>query len=217
MKLVLKVSDIWKEYKSVPVLRECSFSFDRSGVYILTGPNGSGKSTFLRICALIEDPDRGEVAYLSDDTAVPRGLDLRRRMTLLLPRIGIFNTSVFKNAAYGLTIRGLERNKIEAKVDRILEFVGLGHKKKQNALTLSSGEAQRLGLARAMVIEPEILFLDEPTASVDRENRQIIEDIILGMKKKGTSAGVVTTHDMKQAERLADCLLVMDEGKISEM
>ncbi len=217
MKLVLKVSDIWKEYKSVPVLRECSFSFDRSGVYILTGPNGSGKSTFLRICALIEDPDRGEVAYLSDDTAVPRGLDLRRRMTLLLPRIGIFNTSVFKNAAYGLTIRGLERNKIEAKVDRILEFVGLGHKKKQNALTLSSGEAQRLGLARAMVIEPEILFLDEPTASVDRENRQIIEDIILGMKKKGTSAVVVTTHDMKQAERLADCLLVMDEGKISEM
>ncbi len=217
MKLVLKVSDIWKEYKSVPVLRECSFSFDRSGVYILTGPNGSGKSTFLRICALIEDPDRGEVAYLSDDTAVPRGLDLRRRMTLLLPRIGIFNTSVFKNAAYGLTIRGLERNKIEAKVDRILEFVGLGHKKKQNALTLSSGEAQRLGLARAMVIEPEILFLDEPTASVDRENRQIIEDIILGMKKQGTSAVVVTTHDMKQAERLADCLLVMDEGKISEM
>ncbi len=217
MRLVLKVSGIWKEYRSIPVLRECSFSFDRSGVYILTGPNGSGKSTFLRICALLEDPDRGEVAYLSDDAVVPSGLDLRRRMTLLLPRIGIFNTSVFKNAAYGLRIRGLERNKIEAKVDRILEFVGLGHKKKQNALTLSSGEAQRLGLARAMVIEPEILFLDEPTASVDRENRQIIEDIILDMKKKGTSTVIVTTHDMKQAERLADRLLVMDEGKISEM
>jgi tungstate transport system ATP-binding protein len=217
MKLVLKVSDLWKEYRSIPVLRGCSFSFERHGIYVLTGPNGSGKSTFLRICAFLEDPDRGEVSYFSDDSAVPCGLDLRRRMTLLLPRIGIFNTSVFKNAAYGLRIRGLERNKIEEKVDRILGFVGLHHKKKQNALTLSSGEAQRLGLARAMVIEPEILFLDEPTASVDQGNRQIIEDIILNMKKTGTSTVVITTHDVKQAERLADRLLVMDEGKISEM
>lgn len=215
MKLVLKVSDIWKEYMSVPVLKGCSFSFERQGIYALTGPNGSGKSTFLRICALIEAPDRGEVSYISDDTAVRFGLELRRRMTLLLPRIGVFNTSVFKNAAYGLNIRGLDRDKVEEKVDRILSSVGLYHKKKQNALTLSSGEAQRLGLARAMVVEPEILFLDEPTASVDQENRKIIEEIIMKMKEDRSATVVITTHDGRQAERLGDTLLVMEDGKIA--
>jgi tungstate transport system ATP-binding protein len=95
-----------------------------------------------------------------------------------------------------------------------LDFVGLKHKANQKALTLSSGETQRLGIARATVIEPEILFLDEPTASVDQENTEIIEDIILRMKKIGKSIVVITTHDMAQAERLADWLLLMKDGKI---
>jgi len=217
MTLRLVASNIGKGYNGNQVLRNCSFSFDGNGVYVLTGPNGCGKSTFLRICAFLESPDKGEVTYFSGDTAVPCGIDLMRRISLVLPRIGIFNTSVFNNAAFGLRIRDKTRNEKEERVDRILAFVGLEQKKKQNALTLSSGEAQRLGLARAMVIEPEILFLDEPTASVDQANRRIIEGIILDMQKKGTSTVVITTHDMKQARRLADRLLVMDEGKISEM
>ncbi len=214
MDLTLAISHVYKSYDGKPVLQDCSYPFEKSGTYVLMGPNGSGKSTFFRICAFLEDPDRGDVNYLSEGSAVAKTIELRRRITLLLPKVGVFNTTVFKNVAYGLMIRGISRDEITEKVDNALDFVGLVHKKNQRALTLSSGEMQRLGIARAMVVEPEILFLDEPTASVDQENTEIIEDIILRMKKMGKSIVVITTHDMAQAERLADWLLLMKDGKI---
>jgi len=214
MSIKLAVSNIYKSYFGKPVLKDCSFSFQKSGAYVLMGPNGSGKSTFFRICALLEDPDRGEVNYLSGGTILRKDIELRRRITLLLPGIGVFNTNVFKNVAYGLRIRGIKTFEIKEKVDGAIEFVGLMHKKNQNALTLSSGETQRLGIARAIVVGPEILFLDEPTASVDQENTEIIEDIILKMRKEEKSIVVIATHDMAQAKRLADQLLIIKDRKI---
>lgn len=214
MALRLIASNIWKGYNGNQILRECSFSFNEHGIYVLTGPNGSGKSTFLRLCALLEEPDSGEINYFSGEKLVKRDIELRRKITLVLPKVGVFNTSVFKNAAYGLRIRGIGGTEAAAKVDYALEFVGLIDKKNQNALTLSSGETQRLGIARAMVIEPEILFLDEPMASVDEKNTGIIEDIILRMKNDGKSTVVIATHDREQAARLADSFIVMKEGKI---
>jgi tungstate transport system ATP-binding protein len=234
MGLILSISNIYKSYNGIYVLKDCSFSFDRDGVYVLTGANGSGKSTLLRICALLEPPDRGEVNYLYGDTPLcppllrgelkggtfsegilKKDIALKRRITLVLPKIGIFNTTVFKNAAYGLKIRGIKDNEMEKRVNKALDFVGLAHKKNQNALTLSSGETQRLGIARAIVIDPEILFLDEPTASVDRENIEIIENIILNMKRQNKSTIVITTHDMSLAERLGNSILIMNDGRIS--
>jgi tungstate transport system ATP-binding protein len=214
MSLKLIASNIYKSYDGKPVLSDCSFYFEKSGIYVLMGPNGSGKSTFLRICALLEEPDRGGVDYYSGDRIAWKDIELRRRITLLLPKVGVFNTSLFKNVAYGLRIRGMKRDEVNEKVSKALEFVGLLHKRHQNALTLSSGETQRLGIARAMVIEPEILFLDEPTASVDQENTEIIEDIILKMKRDRRSIVIMATHDMSQAERLGDWLLLMEDGKI---
>jgi tungstate transport system ATP-binding protein len=94
--------------------------------------------------------------------------------------------------------------------------VGLLHKAQQNALTLSSGETQRLGIARAMAIEPELLFLDEPTASIDEENTSIVEEIILALKRAGKTTVIMTTHDREQAERLADRVVLMRSGMIIE-
>jgi tungstate transport system ATP-binding protein len=213
----LTVSHIMKAYQGRTILRDCSFSFDRDVTYVLMGTNGSGKSTFLRICALLERQDSGEIAYTAGDTLLQQDMGLMRRITLVLPRIGVFNTTVFKNVAYGLNIRAVERKEMEERVRRTLAFVGLEKKRDQNALTLSSGETQRLGIARALVLEPEILFLDEPTASVDQENTEIIESIIGAMKKDGHTTVIMTTHDREQAERLADRLLVMKHGRIENM
>src|SRR4030042_5593070 len=160
MGLILTISHVDKSYNGKPILRDCSFPFEKSGTYVLMGSNGCGKSTFLRICALLEEPDAGEVRYFSGTEIVKKDVQLRRRITLLLPRVGVFNTTAFKNVAYGLRIRGMEGTEINEKVDKALEFVGLTHKRNQNALTLSSGEPQRLGIAGALVLEPEILFLD---------------------------------------------------------
>jgi ABC-type multidrug transport system ATPase subunit len=215
MSLQLAASNIFKSYKGNQVLKDCSFQFSGNGVYVLMGPNGSGKSTFLRIGALIESPDSGEINYISNGQTLKNDLTLKRRITLVLPKVGLFNTSVFRNAAYGLTIRGIKGPEANKRIDRILDFVGLSHKKNQNARTVSSGEAQRLGIARALVIEPEILFLDEPTASVDQKNTRIIEGIIQTMRQESKVTIIMTTHDKDQAGRLADHLLMMKDGKIS--
>lgn len=213
MNLYLEVSNISKSYDDVDVFNGVSYSFNKSGIYVLTGPNGSGKSTFLRICSLLEQPDSGQINFLSEGKLLLNDIAMRRRITLLLPKIGVFNSSVFNNVAYGLKIRGLSSDIIREKVERALDFVGLANKKYQKAVTLSSGEAQRLGIARALVIKPEILFLDEPTASVDPKNTGIIEDIIIRIKEKNRIV-VVTTHDVSQAKRLADFTLIMQDGKV---
>ena len=214
MKLV--VSHIRKAYGGKEILRDCSASLDGSGTYVLMGPNGSGKSTFLRICALLEKQDGGDIFFLNGKSPLRQDLALRRRITLVLARTGVFNTTVYNNIAYGLSIRGLRRDEIAGRAEKALAFAGLDHKKNQRALTLSSGETQRLGIARALAIEPEILFLDEPTASVDQENTAMIESIIKSMKAGGRTSVIMTTHDREQAERLADNLLFMKEGTISK-
>lgn len=212
----LHLAHIRKDYNGKPVLKDCSYSFKGSGAYVLMGPNGCGKSTLLRICSLLEKPDSGDLLFQDDGAPLIRDLALRRRMTLVPPRTGVFNTTAFNNTAYGLKVRGMGGNLLKKEVDKALEFVGLAHKSGQNALTLSSGETQRLGLARALAIDPEILFLDEPTASVDEENTVIIESIIGNLKKEGRTMVIMTTHDKDQAERLADTLLFMTRGGIEE-
>ena len=211
----LHVVNILKGYEGRTVLKDCTCGFT-SGVSVLMGPNGCGKSTFLRICSLLEQPDGGDLRFTDNGKTLPHNIDLRRRMTLVLPRTGVFKTTVFNNVAYGLKVRGISHGRLDELVNRSLGAVGLEHKKKQNALTLSSGETQRLGIARALVIEPEILFLDEPTASVDEENTVIIENVIRMMRKEGKTTIIMTTHDKDQAERLADTLLFMKGGGIEE-
>ena len=217
MGLNLEVARIVKTYRGQAVLKECSFRFEAGRTYALLGQNGSGKSTFLRIAALLELPDAGEVRYGDNHVALPHDLALRRRITLLLPRIGVFNTSVFRNVAYGLKIRGRRGQEVEDRVNDALGCVGLLHKRRQNALDLSSGETRRLGIARSLVIEPEVFFLDEPTANLDPKNAEIIEQIIFSMKIAGKSTILVVTHDPAQAHRLGDHPLVMDHGQIAPL
>ncbi|MCK9418199.1 MAG: ATP-binding cassette domain-containing protein [Nitrospirae bacterium] len=208
----LTVSNIAKAYEGRVILKDCSYSFDRNGTYVLMGPNGCGKSTLLRICALLEQADGGTVTYGENGAVLQPDMALRRRITLVLPRIGVFNTTVSRNVAYSLRVRGIAHAEIESRVNKTLAFVGLDQKKTQQARTLSSGETQRLGIARALVLDPEVLFLDEPTASIDEENTRIIESIINDMRKQNRSKVIMTTHDHAQAERIADRMLVLEHG-----
>jgi tungstate transport system ATP-binding protein len=217
MGLTINIANISKTYNGNPVLLDCTFAFAPGQAHLLMGPNGSGKSTLFRLLALLEKPDAGVVNYLDGDYLLNHDLALRRRLTLVLPKTGIFNTTVFNNLAFGLKIRGMGRRESEARVEAALAAVGLTHKKYHRAVDLSSGESKRLGLARAMVIEPEVLFLDEPTASLDPKNAEIIEAIILGLKRAGRTTIMMITHDPAQARRLGDHLLYMQDGRLTSL
>ena len=214
MSLFLELSHVSKQYEGKSILSDCSYSFDEVGIYGLIGPNGGGKSTLLRVCALLEPPDQGTISYVSDGRAVPLNQELRRRITLVLPKVGVFNTSVFKNVAYGLKVRGVPARSIKDKVLGALDFVGMISKKDQRAVTLSSGETQRLGLARALVLEPEVLFLDEPTASIDPRNTTVIEEIILKLRREARTLVIMATHDMEQVKRITDRVIRVEQGRI---
>ena len=214
MSIILKIEEVSKVYNGKPVLAECSFSFEKKGIYVLRGSNGAGKSTLLRMCALLERPDKGKILYFSEGVRLPESVFLQRQISLVLPKVGVFNRSVAANVAYPLKIRHIPRREVTRRVDRILEMVGLSHKKNQHALTLSSGETQRMGMARALVIEPEILFLDEPTASIDDENTLIIENLLKTLKQNGRTTIIMTSHDAEQAGRVGDYVLWLKNGRL---
>jgi tungstate transport system ATP-binding protein len=215
MSIILNLKDISKSYGGKSVLTNCTFRFKKRGIYVLRGSNGAGKSTLLRICAMLEMPDKGDISFYSPDGShLIKNNILQRKISLVLPKVGVFNRSVAANVAYPLKIRQIPKNEMIRRVEQILETVGLYHKKNQPALTLSSGETQRMGMARALVIKPKILFLDEPTASIDDENTRIIENLLKNLKQTGRTTIIMTTHDSGQAHRVGDHLLWLKHGRL---
>lgn len=214
MGLTLELVNISKSYNGNQVPRDCSHTFPVGGSYIVMGPNGSGKSTLFRLAALLEAPDQGQVIYRQSGQPLPLDIKLRRRITMVFPRVGIFNRSVFANVACGLKFRGLPRKLRGKRVLEVLAQVGLTHKAHQPAVTLSSGETMRLGLARALVLDPEVLFLDEPTAHIDKANTEIIEACIHRIRTERALTLFIITHDPAQAERLRGQKILLQDGRL---
>jgi tungstate transport system ATP-binding protein len=215
--LTVQLAGIAKSYNGNQVLTDCSYTFAAGADYLLLGDNGTGKSTVFRIAALLEAPDEGVVRYLEGDQVLAPNIHLRRRLTMVFPKVGVFSRSVFDNVAYGLNIRGMNNDLIQDKVVKALEEVGLTHKSAQSAITLSSGETMRLGLARALAIEPEVLFLDEPTTHIDKANTRLIEECIRRVRQERALTLIIITHDPAQAERLGGRQLLLSEGRIREI
>jgi tungstate transport system ATP-binding protein len=215
--LTLQLAGIAKYYQGSQILTDCSYTFAAGGHYILIGDNGSGKSTLFRIAALLEAPDRGQVRYFEGEQALVPDMRLKRRLTMVFPKVGVFSSSVFDNVAYGLKIRGLKKESVQEQVAAILKEVGLAHKSSQLAKTLSSGETMRLGLARALAIEPEVLFLDEPTTHIDKANTRLIEDCVGRLRQERSLTLIIITHDPAQAARLGGRQLLLNEGRLAEI
>ncbi len=216
MSLELALDGVMRNYDGEPVLGPFTHTFEAGTTTVVMGPNGSGKSTLLRICAMLEPPDAGSIRFYDWDEELCQDLGLRRRVTLVFPKTTVFRGTVFDNIAYGLRVRNADRASIVEQVEGALVSVGLLHKIRQEARTLSSGEAQRLGIARALAIEPELLLLDEPTASVDEEHTAFIEDLIIFLGKQARTTIVMSTHDRNQAEKLTTQILVIKKGVVKK-
>ncbi|WEU40898.1 MAG: ATP-binding cassette domain-containing protein [Candidatus Odinarchaeum yellowstonii] len=217
--MILEVKDLTKIYEGKTVLKNINLKIHRGDIYILIGPSGAGKTTLLRIIDLLEKPSSGEVIFNGvkiSDISKRQETNIRRRIAFLHQKTTLFNMSVFENIAYGLSLRGLPSNIIKNKVKETLIKLGLNHLEKQNATLLSGGEAQRTALARCMVLEPELLLLDEPTANLDPPNVTLIESLIKEMNSENGTTIILATHNMAQAKRLGGRVGVILNGEIIE-
>ncbi len=187
-------------------------------VLSVIGPNGAGKTTLIQSLAHLVTPFEGSVLFrgrrVGADLAV---LAFRRALAVAFQEPLLFDTSVLENVASGLRIRGLGRSAIADRVEEYLHLFGIAHLSHRSARNLSGGEAQRTSLARAFATKPEVIFLDEPFASLDPGSREPLVDDIQAVLQKTKTTAVLVTHDLMEALRLSDRMAVMGNGKIHQI
>ncbi|MFH1148776.1 MAG: phosphate ABC transporter ATP-binding protein [Pseudomonadota bacterium] len=199
------------------ILDDINVVLQKGSAYAIIGPNGSGKTTFLRLLNLLEPPSRGRIFYAGLNTKEAESLAVRREMAFLSQQPVMFNCSVFENVAMGLRFRRTEKSLLRERVQEILSRLSLDAVGRRNARTLSGGEKQRVAVARAVVFSPKVLLLDEPTAYLDKENEAILETLILGLQERENITIVMVTHNMDQAMRLTDRIVVFEHGRVLEI
>jgi lipooligosaccharide transport system ATP-binding protein len=210
---LLEVVDLRKSYGHAEVVRGISLALERGECYGLLGPNGAGKTTTLRLCLGLVDPDAGAITVL--------GLPVPQAAREARIRIGVVaqadsldpDFTVTENLlVYGRYFREPE-NRLRERIPKLLEFAGLSGRADARIQQLSGGMKRRLALARALINDPDLIFLDEPTTGLDPQARHLIWDRLKQLVAQGKTI-LLTTHFMDEAERLCNRLSVMDHGRI---
>ncbi len=192
------------------LLRGIDLELGSQGRTLILGPNGAGKSLLLRIVHGLLAPSEGCLRWACADP-----VRVRRGQAMVLQRPVLLRRSVEANLAFVLGIHGVRGSERRERVGRALEESGLAERARQPARSLSGGEQQRLAIARAWLLEPEVLFLDEPTANLDPAAVQAVEGLLRTVHAAGTRI-VMTTHDLGQARRLADEIVFLHRGRCLE-
>jgi tungstate transport system ATP-binding protein len=212
---LLELRDLKIQRGGVQVLDVPSFHLRENEFVSLVGPNGAGKSTLLLSIMCLLERSGGRVFWRGQEVGTDRAaLDLRRRIAMVLQEPLLFDASVEDNVASGLKIRGVGRAETRRRTAAYLERFNLAHMAQRSARKLSGGEARRVSLARALVVEPDLILLDEPFANLDPPTRQsITQDLETIIQETGTTA-VLVTHDPADSLRLSDRIVVMEGGRI---
>ncbi|MFP4662341.1 MAG: amino acid ABC transporter ATP-binding protein [Halanaerobiales bacterium] len=218
---MLRINDLKKSYDSDIVLSGINFNLNPGEIVAVMGPSGCGKSTFIRTINRLVEPDSGEI-YFKD---IPVHTQNARQMEKVRQEIGfvfqhfnlISRLSVKQNVALGLVKKGFPVEEAYQKAILALEDVGLADMADYGVTKLSGGEKQRVGIARALVMEPDLILLDEPTASLDpilvREVLDVLENIA---EERQNTSMIIVTHEVTFARRVADKIYFMDQGKFIE-
>jgi len=203
-------------YNNRPVLDIDHLSIKKSSIIGLVGPNGSGKSTLLRILGLIENPTEGSIRF-NGYQVEPFSSKARFLVTLLPQESFLMKRSVYNNVSYGLKLRD-NINDIPSRVKESLNIVGLSYEKyaQRPWYALSGGEMQRVALASRLILKPQVLLLDEPTANVDAHSELLIKETSLSVRKTSGTTLVIASHDMQWLYEICDKVLHLFQGKIYE-
>jgi len=205
---------IRKCYGSIVALDIEEMTIAEGRLYTLTGANGSGKSTLLNLLAFLTPPTSGEIFYAGKRVGRDHGSleELRKKVTLLHQSPYLFGGTVHDNVAFGLKSRGVRGEELRRTADVALDAVGLRGFRERMARELSGGEAQRVAMARALALKPEVLLLDEPLANIDRETTGLLETVIVSLPAQGTTV-VMTTHDPDHPGRLNGDPIFLEGGR----
>ncbi|HEY3419872.1 MAG TPA: ABC transporter ATP-binding protein [Methanomassiliicoccales archaeon] len=208
---IIEVRDLSKSFEDRWVLSNVSFRVEEGDIFGYLGPNGAGKTTTMRIMLGLLKPTHGEALIKGKDMGTDG--DLRKRVGVLLEKNGVYDRlTAHDNLQYFARLYGLDD--IENKIKQELDLVGLTEQRDQKAGKFSKGMKQRLGLARAMIHDPEIMFLDEPSSGLDPEAQKLMRDIIQEMSKKRRITVFLNSHNLDEVQRVCNRIAILQHGTI---
>ncbi|TGA99944.1 ABC transporter ATP-binding protein [Sporolactobacillus shoreae] len=213
-----KISKTFKHAKE-PSVYETNLKIEKGSFVTILGASGCGKTTLLKMVNRLYEPSTGRILVNGEDTANASPTLLRRKMGYVIQQVGLFqHMTVEQNVATVPEVLGWDRQKIDQRVDALLRLVNLPPKefRKRYPGQLSGGQQQRVGIARAMAADPSILLMDEPFGAIDAINRAALQDEILRIQKKLHKTILFVTHDIMEALKLGDQVIIMNQGKIQQ-
>jgi tungstate transport system ATP-binding protein len=211
---VYAIKDMEFSYGGPPVLAVDRLEIRSGEIVALVGPNGAGKTTLLHALAFLETNYRGTLSFFGQSPSSANLLAFRRRVGLLLQNPYLFHSSVLSNVLWGLRIRGIPKPESHARAEAALKRVGLAGFEHRDARALSGGESQRLALARALALDPDVFLLDEPGNHMDRDSIRRTEEIVQELNRDRGKTVVLTTHNLIQAQAMAHRVLYIFQGKL---
>jgi cobalt/nickel transport system ATP-binding protein len=219
---VFELANVSYRYNSVVALDGVSLTIERGKRVALLGANGSGKSTLLRLLDALYFPDSGVISFGGEALPESRfddvefAFDFRRRVGLVFqsPDVQLFNPTVFDEVAFAPLQLRWTKDEILRRVNQVLDVMEIGHLKDRPPHRLSGGEKKRVALASVLILDPEVLLLDEPTAALDPKSQSQIIDLLIGWGD-GRKTVVTATHDLGLVEDIADYCFVLQAGKIA--
>jgi len=217
---MIRLKQISKSYGSVTAVRQVDLVVPPGCIYGIIGRSGAGKSSLLRAMSLLEKPDAGEVYYGEQRVDILQGralLERRRKMGMIFQNFNLLGSrSASGNIAYPLEIAGIPGKQIELRVSELLEMVGIADKRKARMRELSGGQKQRVAIARALAANPEVLFCDEATSSLDPQTTRSILALIRDLQERLKITVVLITHQMEVVREICQEVAVMEAGGIVE-
>ena len=217
--MLYRLENLTRRHGDRTVLHIDKLDIESQQIYTLIGPNGAGKTSLLHLLAFLDLPSSGRMHFLDREVTFDQNqlYTLRRQVVLLDQTPIMFTGSVRHNVEFGLQVRKVAHKERRQRIEDALELVGMERFIDYDARRLSGGETKRVALARALVVQPEVLLCDEPTANVDNENQEIILKIIEKINQERKASIIFSTHYLAQGQRLAHQTLLLQNGRLSDL
>ncbi|MBD7915708.1 ABC transporter ATP-binding protein [Clostridium sp. Sa3CUN1] len=210
---VVEIKDLVKKYDTTIAVDNINLSIEEGEIYGILGPNGAGKSTTISLICSLLNPSFGEIKILGEDIR-KKSISIKRNIGLVPQNIALYrNFTAYENVKFFGELYGLRGQELSEAIDEALEFTGLLEFKKKKAEEFSGGMLRRLNIACAIVHNPKILIMDEPTVGIDPQSRNNIMQAVKELNRKGVTI-IYTTHYMEEAENLCSKIAIIDNGKI---